>query len=134
MFQAKHINPLLGALANKLGAPPHINYLITVGDLHHPLNQDAIDLSLRIHLIGLSLEWWRLVNVCYTLLDPSCDFEKDLCSWKQEVSDNFDWTRQKGPTGSSGTGPSTDQSGNGKQISLHAYSQTCVYEHLHGML
>ena len=67
-----------------------------------------------------------MVNVCQSVsifdvfLDPSCDFEKDLCSWKQEVSDDFDWTRQKGPTCSSETGPSTDHSGNGK----HTVSST----------
>lgn len=45
--------------------------------------------------------------------DPSCDFEKDLCSWKQLTTDDFDWTRNKGKTSSDGTGPSTDHSGNG---------------------
>lgn len=39
--------------------------------------------------------------------DPSCDFERDLCSWKQGAADDFDWTRNKGATSSSGTGPSS---------------------------
>ena len=45
--------------------------------------------------------------------DPSCDFERDFCSWEQLTTDDFDWTRNKGKTSSDGTGPSTDHSGNG---------------------
>lgn len=38
-----------------------------------------------------------------------CDFENGLCNWKQDsISDNFDWTRQSGPTPSFGTGPGRD--------------------------
>jgi len=34
-----------------------------------------------------------------------CNFETDLCDWVQSTGDKFDWTRKRGPTGSSGTGP-----------------------------
>ena len=38
-----------------------------------------------------------------------CDFEsRNLCGYKQDRHDNFDWTRKAGPTRSSNTGPSTD--------------------------
>ncbi|XP_071839703.1 MAM and LDL-receptor class A domain-containing protein 2-like [Apostichopus japonicus] len=37
-----------------------------------------------------------------------CDFETDLCNWEQSTTDNFDWRRRAGSTGSSGTGPSRD--------------------------
>ncbi|XP_077413210.1 uncharacterized protein LOC144043438 [Vanacampus margaritifer] len=38
----------------------------------------------------------------------NCDFEKDLCQWKQLVTDVFDWTRQSGSTPTLMTGPSLD--------------------------
>ena len=48
-------------------------------------------------------------------VDPStlptsfnCNFETNLCGLKQLPDDNFDWTRQRGKTPSTGTGPSTD--------------------------
>ncbi|CAH3014018.1 unnamed protein product, partial [Porites evermanni] len=54
--------------------------------------------------------------------DPSCDFERDFCSWKQLTTDDFDWTRNKGKTSSDGTGPSTDHSGNGYYIYIETSS------------
>ena len=39
----------------------------------------------------------------------SCDFERGLCAYQNElVDDDFDWERNTGHTGSIGTGPSTD--------------------------
>lgn len=37
-----------------------------------------------------------------------CDFEKDLCTWKNIKSDQFDWLRGKGYTDTPNTGPTTD--------------------------
>jgi len=37
-----------------------------------------------------------------------CNFEKDLCTWKQQADDEFDWSRRKGQTPSFSTGPSRD--------------------------
>lgn len=37
-----------------------------------------------------------------------CDFETSLCSWSQDKTDNFDWTRANDHTASYGTGPSRD--------------------------
>ena len=34
-----------------------------------------------------------------------CDFERDLCGYKQASTDDFDWTRQAGSTKSLNTGP-----------------------------
>ncbi|XP_013397768.1 MAM and LDL-receptor class A domain-containing protein 1-like [Lingula anatina] len=43
-----------------------------------------------------------------------CDFEANLCQWKQEpTTDNFDWTRQKGTTSSRNTGPTRDHTTGG---------------------
>ncbi|XP_064619815.1 MAM and LDL-receptor class A domain-containing protein 1-like isoform X2 [Lineus longissimus] len=38
----------------------------------------------------------------------NCTFDKDICGWEQDSKDDFDWTRQKGSTPSSDTGPSND--------------------------
>ncbi|KAG5847524.1 hypothetical protein ANANG_G00126960 [Anguilla anguilla] len=37
-----------------------------------------------------------------------CNFDSDLCTWNQLLTDSFDWTRQSGPTPTSMTGPSFD--------------------------
>lgn len=40
----------------------------------------------------------------------NCDFEnpKGLCGYTQDSTDDFDWTRNRGSTTSSLTGPSSD--------------------------
>ena len=52
----------------------------------------------------------------------SCDFEKGLCAYQNElVDDDFDWERNTGHTGSIGTGPSSDHttgSAAGKKVLL----------------
>ena len=48
----------------------------------------------------------------------NCNFERDLCTWTQDKTDKFDWTRKLGSTASSGTGPSADHTtGTGKLVS-----------------
>ena len=37
-----------------------------------------------------------------------CNFQKDICGWKQLADDEMDWKRQQGPTSSGGTGPARD--------------------------
>lgn len=45
----------------------------------------------------------------------SCDFDGDLCSYVQDVADDFNWARITGATTSTNTGPSNDHtSGSGK--------------------
>ncbi|XP_028285469.1 zonadhesin, like isoform X2 [Parambassis ranga] len=50
----------------------------------------------------------------------SCDFNQDsepFCRFTQDIADNSDWTRHKGPTPTPGTGPSGDYpDGNGYYI------------------
>uniref|UniRef100_A0A803VYM0 MAM and LDL receptor class A domain containing 1 n=1 Tax=Ficedula albicollis TaxID=59894 RepID=A0A803VYM0_FICAL len=40
--------------------------------------------------------------------DLQCDFENGLCSWEQDVEDDFDWIRIRGPTPTVNTGPLKD--------------------------
>ncbi|KAH0624212.1 hypothetical protein JD844_007761 [Phrynosoma platyrhinos] len=70
--------------------------------------------------------------------DFSCSFDVDFCSWTQSNTDSFDWTRHKGPTSSTNTGPSYDHTtGDGYFIYLesndanpgdmaHLVSPTCT--------
>ena len=38
----------------------------------------------------------------------NCNFENNFCGWTQAHDDQFDWTRQSRPTGTTNTGPSRD--------------------------
>lgn len=60
----------------------------------------------------------------------TCDFESsNLCEWKNDKTDNFDWTWKSGSTSTTNTGPTNDHSTNtasGKQnVSTvkHGYSE-----------
>lgn len=37
-----------------------------------------------------------------------CDFENGICNWEQDTEDDFDWTRNQGPTSTLNTGPMKD--------------------------
>uniref|UniRef100_A0A8W4F8M9 MAM and LDL receptor class A domain containing 1 n=2 Tax=Sus scrofa TaxID=9823 RepID=A0A8W4F8M9_PIG len=37
-----------------------------------------------------------------------CNFEKGICNWEQDAEDDFDWTRNQGPTPTLNTGPMKD--------------------------
>ncbi|XP_066287826.1 uncharacterized protein [Branchiostoma lanceolatum] len=39
----------------------------------------------------------------------SCDFEKSLCGFKQDRTDDFDWLPRRGKTQTAGTGPAADR-------------------------
>ncbi|XP_067219544.1 MAM and LDL-receptor class A domain-containing protein 1 isoform X1 [Chanodichthys erythropterus] len=55
----------------------------------------------------------------------NCDFEKDICSWTQMVTDVFDWTRHTGSTPTSMTGPSSDHTtGSGFYMYMEGDSAT----------
>ena len=44
-----------------------------------------------------------------------CSFEQGLCTWTQDMTDDFNWTRSQGPTGTMMTGPIIDHTlGTGK--------------------
>ncbi|XP_013411465.1 meprin A subunit beta [Lingula anatina] len=50
----------------------------------------------------------------------SCTFDRNLCGWGQDRSDDMDWTLTSGSTPSSNTGPTADQSGSGKYVYVEA--------------
>ena len=63
------------------------------------------------------LKSWIISKIAQAPLpQSSCNFDSGLCSgWRQSYSDVFDWTRNRGSTSSSGTGPSSDHTtGSGK--------------------
>ncbi|XP_007934543.1 MAM and LDL-receptor class A domain-containing protein 1 [Orycteropus afer afer] len=37
-----------------------------------------------------------------------CNFENGICNWEQDTEDDFDWTRNQGPTSTLNTGPMKD--------------------------
>jgi len=45
-------------------------------------------------------------------LPRSTNFELGLDRWKQSTTDDFDWSRSKGKTGSANTGPTVDHTTN----------------------
>ena len=58
-----------------------------------------------IHIVGL-------VNL-------SCDFESDFCSWYQDMADNFNWRRAANGTHDATSGPQSDHITGRKY--LHVY-------------
>ena len=52
--------------------------------------------------------WFIIIYILAGGNSVICDFQYDTCGWTQDRTDSFDWTRRKGPTSSSNTGPSGD--------------------------
>ncbi|XP_055957692.1 MAM and LDL-receptor class A domain-containing protein 1-like [Patella vulgata] len=50
-----------------------------------------------------------LSGLCPSTVQIACDFEDSkLCGWTQDKTDSFDWSRNRGSTGSNFTGPAAD--------------------------
>ena len=64
---------------------------------------------------------------CLFVLAITCNFDVSMCDFVQDKNDKFDWTRRKGATPSSGTGPSGDHtSGKGKLIKVDHFQETII--------
>lgn len=51
----------------------------------------------------------RLHLTLFLIFSVTCDFESEnICGYIQETKSNYNWTKQKGHTPSTGTGPATD--------------------------
>ncbi|XP_057712928.1 MAM and LDL-receptor class A domain-containing protein 1 isoform X2 [Corythoichthys intestinalis] len=50
----------------------------------------------------------------------NCSFDRNICSWKQMITDAFDWTWQSGSTPTLMTGPSFDHTGEGHYLYIEA--------------
>uniref|UniRef100_U3JXW5 Zonadhesin n=1 Tax=Ficedula albicollis TaxID=59894 RepID=U3JXW5_FICAL len=92
---------------------------------------------------GVDLGDWSAGTVCAPPTDCNfaCTFEKDFCGWVQEDYSSIDWIRNKGPTPTPNTGPSSDHTtGDGYYIFLqggddalpgfvaHLVSPVCSWE------
>ncbi|NWV16953.1 ZAN protein, partial [Origma solitaria] len=92
---------------------------------------------------GVSLGDWSAGTVCAPPTDCNfaCTFDKDFCGWVQADYSSIDWIRNKGPTPTPNTGPSSDHTtGDGYYIFLqgtedalpgfvaHLVSPVCSWE------
>jgi len=57
----------------------------------------------------------------------NCDFEIDFCSWTQDSSDKFNWTRHRGKTSSTDTGPTTDHTLKTGTFQISPHNHPCTY-------
>ncbi|XP_066292880.1 MAM and LDL-receptor class A domain-containing protein 1-like, partial [Branchiostoma lanceolatum] len=76
--------------------------------------------SLSWALLGLAfaLQWTS------SLQQGDCNFDIALCSYQQDNTDDFDWTRQQGSTATTNTGPSSDHTtGSGYYMYIETSSQ-----------
>ncbi|XP_032421822.1 LOW QUALITY PROTEIN: zonadhesin [Xiphophorus hellerii] len=53
-----------------------------------------------------------------------CSFQNGLCTWRQMITDAFDWERNNGSTPTEMTGPSSDHTGDGHYIYIESTNVT----------
>ncbi|KAH9500040.1 hypothetical protein Btru_076223 [Bulinus truncatus] len=60
-------------------------------------------------------EWIPKPPICKAGVSQGCDFEVDLCGWSDDLTDQFDWSRNKGETPTANTGPMFDHTTNSSE-------------------
>jgi len=84
--------------------------------LKYPLHTFSSTLSVvPEHLRGvriIEIELYRIVRIFliqyFFIFNLRCEFEYDLCAWRNLKDDDFDFSRAQGRTDSTGTGPKYD--------------------------
>lgn len=72
------------------------------------------DTALLQHAYQCTIDDSNLLNLLGDM-PLNCHFHSDLCSFRQDTTDDFDWILEEGPTTTFGTGPNADHSsGSGK--------------------
>ncbi|XP_072014819.1 MAM and LDL-receptor class A domain-containing protein 2-like [Amphiura filiformis] len=69
---------------------------------------DDVDLELDNCTITTPVPVTTAIPVTHVPGIYDCDFENDICTWTQDRSDYFDWSRQRGRAAEPGTGPPID--------------------------
>lgn len=67
------------------------------------------DVTLIQHVYKCPLDSSSRVDILGPMLFE-CHFHQDLCQFKQDTQDDFDWVLREGTTATSGTGPNADHS------------------------
>lgn len=73
------------------------------------ISMSSGDVTLVQHVYKCSLDSSHRVDVLGPL-QFECHFHFDLCQFKQDTQDDFDWVLREGPTATTGTGPNADHS------------------------